>query len=749
MLFRSGQLVVVVTSLYEDEYTNQNEVMTIKAVDGRTVQFTEPLKFHHYGGAEYQVEVGLLSRRIEFRGNDADSISTRFGGHMLITGVGRVAGVRAHQMGQTNVLARYPFHFHLANDCPQCFFKDNACHGTFYRCVTMHAINKATISRNVAFDVRGSAFYMEDGVETENTVSYNLAAHVHPIGQVKKGGGQGGQTQSQNCPAAGCSTTNDNDILQPADMASACFYISNAYNRYIGNAASGGFAGISFPNLFKSIGPSSGAPFSPAEAKTLEFDGNTAHSAGYFWSGGGACIYTGGDLQENGNSLFYHTGRKSRNTKDDFRNSRSSSASMKFTNTKVFLCNIGVMHWGNRVDLENYEAIDTARVASLFGESSITHAVFNAKSNNPITNLNNNQAQPRQPHGLQFQFYDTGTKTIFDDCIVRNADRPWSSMIHSDRFKPFAMNALVKIKYENSNSDIINHKPDADTGSAWMFNWIDFDGSMSQEPRPANGQRIVCGSTSGDWWKFRSSCKSKWSNKMYCCVTESERDDVARLDLEIDGLIPGPAPTHYQSTKLGRVCLYGDGVSGTRCIPVTDQTGQTGMAGRGWYYSFDSGSPKNFQMRLIQLSRATDVVAAFRYPSGTTFNIRFKNNNAAADQVSSRGALLSATRTAYWFDGTHLFIRFINNERQYNGDNCFQHRGTGNDARGDIGTGKGPGDFQRGPNEAYIRHYSYCAWWLITANCATSRTSNGAQFCAGAHQVPRSEEHTSELQSLE
>lgn len=80
--------------------------MTIAAVNGRTVQFTAPLKFAHYGGKEYQAEViiilfcscenkmtvtkyiaikvGLLSRRIEFRGNDADSTANQFGGNKCV-----------------------------------------------------------------------------------------------------------------------------------------------------------------------------------------------------------------------------------------------------------------------------------------------------------------------------------------------------------------------------------------------------------------------------------------------------------------------------------------------------------------------------------------------------------------------------------------------------------------------------------------------------------------------------------------
>ena len=38
------------------------------------------------------------------------------------------------------------------------------------------------VSNNVAYDVIGHCFYLEDGVEELNTISYNLAAHIHWMG---------------------------------------------------------------------------------------------------------------------------------------------------------------------------------------------------------------------------------------------------------------------------------------------------------------------------------------------------------------------------------------------------------------------------------------------------------------------------------------------------------------------------------------------------------------------------------------
>jgi hypothetical protein len=71
---------------------------------------------------------------------------------------------------------------------------------------------------------------MEDGIEMHNTISYNLGAHVHMIGPVPAtGGAQYIDVVSQS-----------EKLLVPSDVAAVVFYITNARNNVIGNAASGG-----------------------------------------------------------------------------------------------------------------------------------------------------------------------------------------------------------------------------------------------------------------------------------------------------------------------------------------------------------------------------------------------------------------------------------------------------------------------------------------------------------------------------
>ena len=106
-------------------------------------------------------------------------------------GQGFVEGVEFFRVGQTNVIGRYPIHFHLLGDCPTCYLKDSSIHRSFYRCISIHATNQMLVTENVAFDVTGYCYYLEDGVEVDNTISFNLAAHVHMIGpSIPSGWGQ-------------------------------------------------------------------------------------------------------------------------------------------------------------------------------------------------------------------------------------------------------------------------------------------------------------------------------------------------------------------------------------------------------------------------------------------------------------------------------------------------------------------------------------------------------------------------------
>ncbi|CAJ1381541.1 unnamed protein product [Effrenium voratum] len=214
------QIVVITTAWTDDPDDHQNEVREITAVT-----ISEPLQHDHYGGPEYFAEVALLSRSITFQGDEA-SEGSRYGGHFMCMGsaVCRVAGVLAYRMGQENVMGRYAFHFHMMGDVAgESFFEDNAVRHSFFRAFTIHGTSSSRASRNVAYDVSGSAYYLEDGIEENNLFDYNLAARVRIIDQLSDygGGGQGGGVTVHTQPSR----------IVPTDATAVGFYCTNAKNR--------------------------------------------------------------------------------------------------------------------------------------------------------------------------------------------------------------------------------------------------------------------------------------------------------------------------------------------------------------------------------------------------------------------------------------------------------------------------------------------------------------------------------------
>lgn len=299
-------------------------------------------------------------------------------------------------------------------------------------------------------------------MEENSTFSYNLAAFVHVIGTPASGDSQGGVTVQSSY-----------NLTQPADIAAAGFYITNAYNIFIGNAASGGWTGYSFPNLLTPSGLFSSLNFNPSIVNTLIFDGNTAHSTGYFWSSGSG-IYVGGQLSTlSGGVLQYFSGRLARSTVDF----EGNPAWMQFTNIKTFLCGHGVNHWGDRLELTTYEAHDIQRGATTFGQSWVGGAIIDAQSNNPLTGVSISQG---------FQFYDTWVETLLTRIEFRNYQSNNStnpdpstnnfviiSMTHSDLYKPQGISATRAITHTNvAFSQYLGHYI-RDTSSSRYFNFID------------------------------------------------------------------------------------------------------------------------------------------------------------------------------------------------------------------------------------------------------------------------------------
>jgi hypothetical protein len=58
------------------------------------------------------------------------------------------------------------------------YIKDSSISRSYFRAVTVHRSNNVVVSGNVAFDIVGHAYYLEDGVEEQNVLEYNLGTFL-------------------------------------------------------------------------------------------------------------------------------------------------------------------------------------------------------------------------------------------------------------------------------------------------------------------------------------------------------------------------------------------------------------------------------------------------------------------------------------------------------------------------------------------------------------------------------------------
>jgi len=186
----------------------ESEVVTLTAVNDRTVTFTPALVFPHYGlvqmiegtRVDQRAEVGQLTRNIIIRGAD-DATTTSFtdsqgfGGHVMIMpgGFARIEGVRFERMGQRGLRGRYALHWHFVDRLGYArpgvsgvgqWVKNCSFQGGFQRAVNIHGTRGVLIEGNVAHDTQNHAFVLsEDGDETDVVALGNFVSLVRtPLG---------------------------------------------------------------------------------------------------------------------------------------------------------------------------------------------------------------------------------------------------------------------------------------------------------------------------------------------------------------------------------------------------------------------------------------------------------------------------------------------------------------------------------------------------------------------------------------
>uniref|UniRef100_H2YQB4 Polycystic kidney and hepatic disease 1 (autosomal recessive)-like 1 n=1 Tax=Ciona savignyi TaxID=51511 RepID=H2YQB4_CIOSA len=316
--WKAGEEIVIATT-GDMHSQRETEKKTISAVssDGKTLTLASALEYDHLGvnekfgskTVEFRAEVGLLTRNIIFRGSNDhvghdkttechDGFSNRefktqncigerfgdtsdsgqFGAAIMFhapdsgkaTAVGHIENTEITNAGQAFRLGRYPIYFNMMGNVSGMYVRRCGIHNTFNRAVTIRGTHNLLVEHNVLYDVMGGGIFIEDGIETQNVIQYNLAVFVKP------------------------STSSSDDDITPASC-----WVTNPNNVIRHNHAVGGtHFGFWYRMHEHPDGPSSTQNICPQNVKLREFKNNTVHSQGrtglsifpdYFPMEGGSC----------------------------------------------------------------------------------------------------------------------------------------------------------------------------------------------------------------------------------------------------------------------------------------------------------------------------------------------------------------------------------------------------------------------------------------------------------------------------
>ena len=294
-----GKIVVSSTSFSQRE----NEELNITAIDesGMVLTVDPPLRYEHIAATQTiegrtvvtAAEVGYLTRNVIVRGNvnsewvsevsacerefrpgqfdvqtcflgrfGEETLSDQFGSQIMIHAAeqnkglvaGRFSYVEVTHAGQAFRLGRYPIHFHLNGNVSGSYVRGCSIHHTFNRAVTIHAVDYLLVEKNVAYNILGHAYFLEDGIEENNIIQDNLGIFVRA-----------------------------SSSLLNVDITPATFWIVNPNNIVRRNVAAGGsHFGFWYRLPPNPTGPSFTSSVCPRHIPLGEFSGNSAHSFGWY-----------------------------------------------------------------------------------------------------------------------------------------------------------------------------------------------------------------------------------------------------------------------------------------------------------------------------------------------------------------------------------------------------------------------------------------------------------------------------------
>ncbi len=259
--------------------------------------------YRHYGRSQnfatsrgtitldQRAEVINLTRNIVIKADesavaisDADLPDSQLGGHVMVHkgGGAWIDSVEFSRMGQAGIMARYPFHWHLAGNVPGQYIRNSSIHKSFQRCITVHQTNQATVDRNSCFNFKGHGFFLETGNEVNNVITNNI------------GIGAKAPSPGKILLASDNPKESESGVTGMRFPAVSVFWISHPQNIVKNNIAAGSVGTGFWMTFIDEVreyvnGGYNGAVLSqPNLANTTEFHNNIAHSTlvGHTWDGG-------------------------------------------------------------------------------------------------------------------------------------------------------------------------------------------------------------------------------------------------------------------------------------------------------------------------------------------------------------------------------------------------------------------------------------------------------------------------------
>lgn len=282
-----GDEIAIAPTGFDPHETERARIVSVQPIShsaGDRLQLDRKLKFRHYGEIQtYKVGSGQhektwtlderavvvnLTRNIKIMTAGDPSHHDKIGAHMMVMDGGEayLDGVEFERMGQMGVMARYPFHWHMAGDVSGQYIKNSSVHDTYQRCITVHGTSYALVNRNVCVDHFGHGYFLEDGDEQFNVITENVGMLSRRI--------------SPDRAILASDHSGDENRFSPTST----FWISHPNNKVERNIAAGS-EGTGFWMSF--INGSVRGSTEPRTANTWSFNGNVAHSTvvGITWDG--------------------------------------------------------------------------------------------------------------------------------------------------------------------------------------------------------------------------------------------------------------------------------------------------------------------------------------------------------------------------------------------------------------------------------------------------------------------------------